>query len=129
MSSPGGSIRFGWLALDLQCDVPAPPVPNDDLVSILVAARIKNNLHLVADFRGISEGMKLTHVDKAAHLDGLVEHVHDLISHLNDLLRFRERRWCALRAGQRHGTYQYGAVERKRRGKRERVSFISSHRV
>src|ERR1700730_6253948 len=74
---PGSSFRFGWLALDLECDIFAALIPDHPFVSVLVAAGIENVLHFVADRGGIREGMQFAHVGKAAHLKRLVQHMAD----------------------------------------------------
>lgn len=70
-------MGLGSLALDFQGDIRAALVPDLHLISGLIAALIKDLLHLVADRGGVGKGMIFHRVRDPAHLNPVVQHAHD----------------------------------------------------
>ena len=59
---PGGLLRLGRFALDIDSDIFAAFVPDLDFVTVLITAGVQNAKHFGADCGGISESMQLERV-------------------------------------------------------------------
>ncbi len=130
MESRKAQFGLDGLPLTLSATSLAGVIPDFHFVSILVAAVIKNILHLVANLRRVSKCVKLAHVGKAAHLNRLVQHVQHFEARLDYFFGRSSGGGGILRAGWRRANCQDRGAQHDGRGKAECANSTGSrHRA